>query len=178
MKMDRRQQYLFESHSESTLRAWAKRLRRFRFFRAYGGHANDADSLEVAYQYGHIENLQRFFGHVGIALNIFAERPPQPEPGVAYPSTQFDKFPALIPATSWIEQPGHCSIAGRQAFVWCEASRVNISLGTDYQITEAHVQAAEAIEKVLENAPLAWIDPPVDNEHCFCPKYYPDYFGA
>lgn len=46
--MDRWQQYLFEEHPETELRAWARRLKLFRFFRAFGGHANDGDSLDVA----------------------------------------------------------------------------------------------------------------------------------
>jgi hypothetical protein len=175
--MDRWRQYLFESHSEATLRAWAKRLYMFRFFRAYGGHANDGDSLKVAYEYAHVANLHQFFGHLGVPLTTFTERPTQPEPGVAYTFAEFTKFPSLIPGTCWIRQPGHCSIAGQQVFVWCEANGVMISLGTDYRVIEAHVEAAEAIEKVLKDAPLIRVDPPVDNEHCICPKYYPAYFG-
>ena len=174
--MDRWKQYLFESHSEATLVAWAKRLRLFRFFRAYGGHANDGDSLDVAYDYQDIRDLHRFFWHIQIPVVTFEEQPPQPEAGVSYPATEFAEFPSIIPGTHWIRQAGQCLIQGQRAFIWCDKSRIKISLGGDYQVTDAHVDAAEAIEKVLVHAPLTRIDPPVDNQHCICPKYYPAYF--
>ncbi len=167
--MNRWRQYLFESHSEATLQEWARRLRFFRFFRAYGGHANDGDSLDVVYEYRSVEDLYRFFAHLGIPITSVADRPRPPESGVACP-------PSLIPGTS-LKQPGHCFVTGQKVFVWCETSKIKISLGADYRVTEAHVQAAEAIEVVLSDAPLLRIDPPVDNEHCICPKYYPAYFS-
>jgi hypothetical protein len=175
--MDRWRQYLFESHPEDTLRDWAKRLSFFRFVRAYGGHANDGDSLNVAYRCQSIEELERFFRYLEIPLVHFAERPAQPEIGISYPGDEFAKFASLIPGTRWIEQPGHCSIANHKVFASCEQDRIRISLDDDYRVTESHVKAAEAIEKVLLGAPLARIDPPIDNEHCICPTYYPDYFG-
>lgn len=110
--MDRWKQYLYESHSEDTLRAWAKRLHFFRFFRAYGGHANDGDSLDVAYRYKNIEELESFLRYLGISVVRFAEKPAQPESGVSYPGEEFARFVSLIPGARWIRQPGHCSIAG------------------------------------------------------------------
>jgi hypothetical protein len=175
--MDRWNQYLFESHPESTLRDWAKRLHLFRFFRAYGGHANDGDSLDVAYKYSSEGELRRFLGHLGIDPVIYDEMPLQPKPGVSYSGEEFARFPSLVAATEWIEQPGHCRIAGQPAFVWCERDTIKISLGEQYRITESHVTAAEEIEKLLSSAPLELVDPPVDNAHCICPKYYPAYFG-
>lgn len=169
-------QYLFRFHSEATLQAWARRLRIFRFFRAYGGHANDGDSLDAAYACRNAEDLQRFFGHLGLTLTVYAARPPQPEAGVAYSGEAFSQFPSLIPGTAWIRQPGHCEIAGKEAFIWCDGRGIKISLGADYQVTERHVEDAELIEQILVNAPLERIEPPVDNEYCICPKYYPAYF--
>jgi hypothetical protein len=42
---ERERVYLFEEHGPAQLRAWARRLTRFRFCRAVGGHANDGDTL-------------------------------------------------------------------------------------------------------------------------------------
>jgi hypothetical protein len=175
--MDRWKQYLFESHPESILRAWANRLRLFRFFRAYGGHANDGDSLDVAYRYQGVDELRMFFSYLGINLVTYDEQPPQPKAGVSYRGEEFGRFPSLIPATEWIQQPGHCLIAGQRAFVWCERGTIKISVGEQYRVTESHVQAAEAIEQLLLAISLERVDPPVDNEHYICPKYYPAYFG-
>ena len=174
--MDLWKRYLFESHSEETLRSWAKRLHLFRFFRAFGGHANDADSLDVAYRYNNFEELERFFSFIDLQLGRYTEEPPQPEAGVAYSMTEYKRFPSLIPETRWIRQPGHCEIAGYQVYIWCGRERITVSIGTNYEITEADIQAAEVIEKILDSCPLEAIDPPRDSDHYICPKYYSDYF--
>lgn len=175
--MDRWHQYLFESHDEATLRNWARRLNLFRFFRAYGGHANDGDSLDVAYRYDSIQGLRDFFAFLDMALVEHSERPPQPVPGVAYPGDEYARFPSLIPGTKWIEQPGHCEIAGRRAFIWCTEGQIKLSLASGYVVSENDVASAEALEPVLREAPLARIEPPIDNLNCVCPKYYPQFFG-
>jgi hypothetical protein len=168
--------YLFESHPEKTLRSWAKRLHLFRFFRAHGGHANDADSLDVAFLYANLEQLEAFFSFVGIELVRFSEKPPQPELGVSYTGTEYEKFPALITGTHWIQQPGHREVAGKKVFIWCEAGKITLSVGLNYEVTEEDVQSAEAIEKVISSCPLERIDPPRDTRNYICPKYHSAYF--
>jgi hypothetical protein len=175
--MDRWKQYLFESHAEATLRDWASRLSLFRFFRAYGGHANDGDSLDVAYRYETIQELEAFLRLLGVALVKYSEKPPQPEEGISYTDDQFAQFPSLIRGTEWIRQPGHSVIAGRPAFVWCERNLAKISVGANFVVTEQDVRAAEAIEEVLAFASLTRVDPPHETEHYVCPRYYPEYFN-
>jgi len=109
---DRWRQYLFESHPEQTLRQWAKRLQKFRFFRAYGGHANDDDSLVVAFAYEDAADIHRFFLHLRVKLIVHAQKPSQPEPGISYSGDVYAAFPSLILGTSWVEQPKHCMVAG------------------------------------------------------------------
>lgn len=48
MRMDSWTRYLHRDQSADELRGWARRLKRFRFCRAIGGHANDGDQLVVA----------------------------------------------------------------------------------------------------------------------------------
>ena len=168
--------YLFEAHPEATLRAWARRLRLFRFFRAFGGHAGDGDALLAAFRYATVDELLGFFAFAGLPPAIHATKPAQPVPGTAYPHEEFAAFASLIPGTQWIEQPGHCRIAGRPAFVWCDRDRIRISLHTGWDVTEANVVDAEALEVLLAAAPLPRIEPPVDHRNCVCPKYYPDWF--
>lgn len=174
--IDRWTQYFFEAHSEATLRQWAKRLSMFRFVRAFGGHANDGDSIDVVFTYNTTDELLRFFDHLGLALRTHAERPPQPEPGKSYPMHEYDAFPSLIPNTKWIEQPRHCTISGQPVFAWCYGGKIKLSLGANWQVNESHVVIAEVLERVLKSAPLPWVDPPVDHKRCVCPKYHPDYF--
>jgi hypothetical protein len=161
--MDRWSEYLFRSHSERTIRSWARRLHFFRFFRAYGGHANDGDALVVAYRYGNSAELLAFFQFLGVELVQHTKAP--------------RGLTSFIPGTDRIEQPGHCSVVGQAAFVWCQEGGIKISLSQLYDVTEAEVCAAEVIERFLQSAPLPRIEPPVDSENCICPKYYPDYFG-
>lgn len=175
--MDRWRQYLFRPHSEDTLRGWAKRLSLFRFFRAYGGHANDADSLDVAFRYRSIEELESFLRSLGVKLVKYSERPPQPEPLVAYRADEFAKFPSVIQGTAWIRQPGHSIIAGQKVFIWCTAETVKISISGHYEVTEAEVAAAEAVEKELAVSGLERVDPPIDTKNYICPKYYPEFFS-
>lgn len=175
--MDRWHAYLFESHPEATLRAWAKRLHLFRFCRAYGGHANDGDSLDAAYRYDDFEQVGGFLDALGIELVVHNERLPQPEPGKPYRLDEFEKFPSLIPGTQWIEQPGHCQVAGQRVFVWCGRDEIKLSVHSDYEVTEADAEAAATVEQALLQTSLERVDPPTDNQHCICPKYYPEFFA-
>jgi len=169
-------QYLFESHSEVTLRQWAKRLQKFRFVRAYGGHANDGDSLVVVYGYNGLWDLQRFFDLLGVQLVVHRQKPAQREPGISYTWEAYDSFPSLIPGTCWVEQPGHCLIGGRGVFAWCEVDKINLSLSSGYCVNESDVTDAEVVEQVLQLVHLPLIDPPVNSKHCICPTFYPEYF--
>ena len=176
--MERRNPYLFRQHSEGELREWARRLKFFRYCRATGGHANDGDSLEVTFSYESTQDLKNFFDHLGVELVQHAARPTQPEIGVPYPGNVFASFPRLIKETEWIEQPGHCQIMGIPVFAWCDKGKIRLSVSCEsYEVTGEHVASAESLEKVLTDAPLKVLDPPIDNKNCFCPKYYPDYFG-
>lgn len=174
--MDRFHQHLFASHSRRTLRAWAKRLRLFRFVRAVGGHANDGDELVVAYRYQTEEELFAFCAGLGIELTRHTSPPPQPQVGVSYSGEEFARFPSLIHGSEWIEQPGHCAIAGEPAFAFCVGQQIRISLSDNYAVTAAQVTSAEAIEKLLADAPLERIDPPVDAPRCICPRHHPAWF--
>ncbi|MDF1590101.1 MAG: hypothetical protein P1P89_01195 [Desulfobacterales bacterium] len=177
--MDSGDQYFFKAHSQAELRRWAKRLKLFRYCRAYGGHANDGDSLEVTFSYGSAQDIKNFLDFLGFELVQHATKPPQPETGVPYPGNVFALFPRLIKDTEWIEQPGHCRVGGIPVFIWCEKGKIRLSVsGGSYEVTDENVAKAEALEKVLVTAPLRVLDPPRNNKNCFCPKYYPDYFDG
>ena len=175
--MDRWQQYLFEAHPEAELRAWAGRLHLFRFCRAYGGHANDGDSLDVAYRYHDWAQARGFFDALEIKLVVHAACPLQPVPGQSSRGDVFAQFVSLIPGTEWIEQPGHCEVAGQQVFAWCGRDQIKLSVASGYEVTEANVAATAIIEQALLQTSIERVNPPTDNVHCICPKYYPGYFA-
>ncbi len=175
--MSRWERYLFEQHPRETLRAWAHRLEVFRFVRAYGGHANDGDSLDAAFRYASEAELLGFFRATGLEPVVYPARPPQPEPGRPYPADEFDAFPSLIPGTRWVGQPAHCVVAGVRAFVWFEKDRITVSVFSAGGVTEEDVARAALLEPLLKAVPLGRIEPPTDDEHCVCPKYHPELFA-
>jgi hypothetical protein len=169
--------YLFERHSESELRDWASRLNYFRYFRAYGGHANDGDSLDVAISYTSTESLLELFKLLRFEPTIFREKPPQPISGVSYSWEEYSNFPSLITGTEWIQQPGHCELFRVKVFFWCESGVAKISSSpASYDVNITHVISAEKLENEFKKLNLDYIDPPNDTDHYICPKYYPDFF--
>lgn len=169
--------YSFKSHSLATLHTWAKRLGVFRFCEAMRGITLDGDRLVVTFKYCNLDELFRCFEFLKINPVVHKVRPSQLEPGKSYRIDEF--FPSLIEGTRWIEQPKHQEISGQKVFIWCEQDQVKISIHDPHDIfsvTEAAVAAAEIVEKSLTGLPLNRVEPPVDNERCFCPKYYPEYF--
>lgn len=160
----------------AVLRDWVRRMRKFRLCHALGGHANDADSLQVRFHCDESEVIT-FCAKLGIVLQHFNTQPPQPEIGKSYTMDEMARFPSLIRNTRWVAQPGHCQIGGQKAFLWCESKSITMTLGTDYVIHEDDVRRAEMIEPLLECFESQRIDPPIDNWHCICPKYHPAYFA-
>lgn len=168
--------YFFQRHSPDELRSWAKRLKMFRFFRAFGGHANDSDSLDLAFCYRSEEELVKFFADLGSPLIKHNVEPKQPQPGVAYKTEEYDQFVSLIPGTRWIEQPRWVTLGVHRVFAWCSPGHIQFTASTGYEVTEEDVARAEALEAAMGQVSLERIDPPLDTPHYICPRYYPDFF--
>ena len=141
--MDAWEQYLFQGHSRGELRAWAQRLRYFRFCRAYGGHANDGDRLLVAVRHEGEADARRTC--------------------------------ALIAGAPWTGF-GHTRIERIPVFVWMSAGEVTLSLsgadGDMYQVTEADVANAAALEARVAVIADRLIDPPIGSKHCIAPAMH------
>ncbi|WP_109508667.1 hypothetical protein [Nocardioides speluncae] len=140
--------YLYERHSPAELRGWANRLAVFRFCRAFGGHANDSDQLTAAFAVPTEADLREALTAIGVV------------PTVA--------------------QPGWVRIADADVHTWVSGGRLTLTISdadSPYDVTEAAVRAAEAVEPVLAPIRALVIDPPLDRAHCICPKYYPDLWS-
>lgn len=163
--MDRWVQYLYEQHSEAELKEWGARLRFFRYFRAYGGHANDGDSLDIALKYESTQSLIHLLRCLDIGPFIFIEKPDQPIVGRSYSFEEYSSFPSLIRDTEWIKQPGHCEIWGVKVFVWCDSGLINISASPgSYVVTSDHVAFAEKLEKNWKvSSRFSWIHHKIPN---------------
>ena len=176
--MDQWTKYLYANHSENDLKRWASRLKLFRFFRAYGGHANDGDSLDVAVKYRNTEQLLEIFKLIGYTPTIYQNKPSQAVPGKSYSFEEFSLFPNIIDGTKWIKQPGNCQIFDINVFIWCDNDIMTISTNVNsYEVTENHVNSAEKLEEKLSQLSLQIVDPPKDTKHYICPKYHPNIFS-
>lgn len=176
---ERRRAYLFENHSLETISGWYERLKFFRYFRAYGGHANDGDSLDLAIRYEGESELIGIFVMLGIEPVRYESEPEQPLPGQSYPGAEFARFPQLVPGTRWIRQPGRLSIVGAEAHVWCYRDHVLVSAGpASYLVSEETVRAAESIEATVDFTRIMdrILDPPGPTDHYISPANHPSWF--
>lgn len=75
-----------------------------------------------------------------------------------------------------IAELGHVRIVGENAFASAGPGRVELRLSDPdepYEVTGRAVASAVRIEEVLGALAPSVIDPPLDDPHCVCPKYYP-----
>ncbi|WP_405590190.1 hypothetical protein [Streptomyces sp. NBC_01190] len=170
--------WLYGRHSRGQLGDWARRLRLFRYCRAVGGHANDGDTLQVAIRAETEAEVLAVFDLLGISPVVVPEDKGRPTPGVAYPAAEFLAFPNRIGQFPRLAQPGWTRIAGEDVFVYVHSARLELILSDGYEVTERQVASAQNIEPVLEVLAERIIDPPTDNPHCVCAKYYPDLWST
>jgi hypothetical protein len=140
------EQYLFRTHSRAELRAWAARLRYFRFCRAVGGHANDADYLGVALRHAGTPDAQR----------VFADLTDQPLQTGGAIIAGISVFLMLSPDALSLHLSG--------------------ADGDYYAVTESDVANAEALEPLIAKLADRIIDPPLDDPRCIAPATHPDFW--
>jgi hypothetical protein len=179
--MDR--SYYFSVHSSEVLKSWANRLKFFRYIRAQKSQTTlyqEADGLECRFSYNGVEELLEFFKCIGITPIVYGAEENQSElkEGEVNPPIKYHKFKDMIPGTKWIRQPMAVNLQGVPAHIWCEKDYiiVNGKAHNDWTISEADISNAEKMEAVFISCELNVIDPPVDNDACFSPKYFPEYF--
>ncbi|PZT73780.1 MULTISPECIES: hypothetical protein [unclassified Streptomyces] len=167
--------WLYERHSRDELAGWARRSDLFRYCRAHGGHIDDGDDLRVAIRIGTEADLVAALGVLGIRPVHVPEDAPRPVPGVSYSAARFRAFPDRITAFPHLAQPGWVRVAGQRVWVHARAGQLELRLFDAYEVTEAQVAAAEAVEPLLGAQGLGdcLIDPPEDSPHCLCPRFYP-----
>ncbi|HEX8299913.1 MAG TPA: hypothetical protein VF594_12195, partial [Rubricoccaceae bacterium] len=115
--------YFYDPHGPETLGRWARVLRVFRFCRAHGGHANDGDLFFAAIRYSSEAELLAVFDVLGLTPERVPLGSPQPEPGIAYTTDEFNAFPSVVSAHRKIRQPGHVRLNGSAAYVWAGTDR-------------------------------------------------------
>ena len=157
-------------------------MRYFRFTHAFGGHANDADSVSVLLRFADEPDLLELLCALGFEPIVHREKPPQPVPGTPYSFEDYAAFPALVPGTQWVQQPSLRLIDGVRSFVWCDLHRCRIEVIAEadhsYTVGEADIGGAIKLEPRIATPAERLIDPPYDTERCICPKYHPDVWAV
>ena len=162
---ERQRQYLFEEHSPAQLQAWAQRLQRFRFCRAFGGHAGDGDTLRLHLRTHSVEDALGIVAAVGAEPRANPVNPDMPRSEVA----------------PGVEQPGWSTIGDTTLFIWINPASLEFSVQDVDDIravTHAAVEAAERIEARFIPFADRIIDPPIDTWHCVAPATHPELFDA
>jgi hypothetical protein len=160
--------WLYETHSPAELHGWARRLRHFRFCRAVGGHAGDGDGLRVALRADTGAGAVALLDALGVELIPVAAARAR-----GRRSAGIDRVPEMA-------QPGHVDVDGAAAFVWVGSDRVSISLADPrdrFSVTADTVESALVVEAHLCRIGAEFLDPPIDDRHCICPKYYPQLWA-
>ncbi|PRH88615.1 hypothetical protein C5L14_05110 [Labrys okinawensis] len=180
MNDERWNRYLFERHSRAEIAEWARRLRYFRFCRAYGGHAGDGDRLLAAIALaGTVPDIREVLGILGIAADPVPVDAPQPIPGVSYTAEAFERFVRIAPGPLRIRQPGHVTLGGHTVLVYLHPGRLELSMSdveSPFEVTQAVILSAEAVEAFLLPLANRLIDPPQADRNCLSPATYPEFW--
>jgi hypothetical protein len=125
-------------------------------------------------------DLERLFSHLGIPLVILPPGEPRPVPGKPYPADEYAKFRSAVTRFPDIMQPGHVTVQGVSTFVWVDDDTMTIdSKGQNvWDVDDTAIASARHLEPLLEPLAAQVLEPPQDNRHCICPKYYPEFWAS
>ena len=182
------ERYLYEDHTRKQLADWARRLKYFRFCRAYGGHAGDGDQLIALLHTPDEPTLLATCATLGLPLQ------PMPSEAEAATVPLGDRPSSSRHFPHW-QQPKRVEIDGARLFCWVTSHApkgpdgkptgqalpaLQFSLSDRdnvWAVTESTVREAELLETRLAALAAQLIDPPQDDRNCLCPKHYPEMFG-
>lgn len=164
--------YMFGYSRIELLPILTKKLRFFRFARAYGGHNNDGDQLVATIVVPDLDGAANFVRKL----------------------TNDDDALASLSAHKSVYINGSNGLEPFLAFLWKDRSddlnsidlrlnpknEIEIAICSGYNVFESSCELALLIEDIIGSMNLKAIDPPNhhDNDHCVCPKYYPHIFQS
>lgn len=171
------EEWFFGEHSKHQMIEWIKIIKKFRYVRAIGGHANDCDELLLGIVFNNTSEMLLTLEKWGVILKKHHEKPPQPLIGIRYSGKEYMSFPSIIKGTFWVEEPGHCTIFGQNVFISCGEKGMYITANLKQKVTDSDIKKAQIIEQHLSHFDLEYRDPPRDNKYCLCPKYHLEIFN-
>lgn len=162
LKDGRWTEILYREHPRAELRTWARSLRYFRFVRGSGGGMDDhGDCLRLALRAPSLAEIEAILAQLGAtALPPFSDRIDRPDGPIG---------------ESISIQIGNTPLTGYLCF-----GRLELSLADQkdaWRVTQDTVNTALSLEPLFDDLADRLIDPPQDDRHCLCPKYYPAFWG-
>lgn len=158
---DHWRELLFREHPKARLRAWARSLRHFRFVRGSGGGMDDhGDCLRLALRASSLAEIETILARLGATA-----QPPF--------SDRFERPDGPIGESVSI-RIGNVLLTGYRCF-----GRLELSLAdqTDpWRVAQGTVDTALSLEPLFDGLADRLIDPPQDDRHCLCPRYYPTFW--
>lgn len=168
---------LFRDHPKRELRAWARSMRYFRFIRGPGGGmADHGDRLALALRAESQAELSRIFAALGVSAT-----PIWPD-AASGGHVAFSANPPGEPIAPTPESTaaGRVRIAEVWVDAWMSGTALELSLADPDRPGEVgamSVEDARRVEERIERVADCVIDPPQDDRHCVCPKYYPSFWA-
>jgi hypothetical protein len=163
-RLDPMQEFLGNGRNESILRDWAKRLKYFRLTVPTSRRVIHGDQLVCRIHYQDDADMLNVTHALGLAPYCFASYEPE-----------WLRHSLTVSDTSMIRyklgEVQYYFLGGQLLQI-----RISGNAGNIYVVTEEDVRVAEMLEAKIAPFASQVIDPPLDYEHCFCPKYYPEFF--
>lgn len=176
--MDRHWDYMYREHSAAEVRRWARHLHHLRYCRAYGGHANDVDRFAVTFPTADRPTLLAVFAALGLEPRKLTPDAKIVEEGRKYSGAEAGQLHWPIDIAPDLEVPDDPRIEGVRVSIIVGRGELDLSIfpqsDDQWSLTEADFELATRVDAFLATRALATIDPPQDDDHCFCPKHHPD----
>jgi hypothetical protein len=106
---------------------------------------------------------------------------PTAVPGKKYAANEFRKFRTRVKQFPDIMQPGHVRLFNVPVFVSVHDGRLELNIfdqDNRYVVTDRSIDGARVVEAAIAPLASSLIEPPLDDKHCICPKYYPEFWRA
>ncbi|EFC46149.1 predicted protein [Naegleria gruberi] len=153
---------MYRFHSKEELVSWTNRMRYFRFVRAYGGHANDGDTLLAKFSFETTQKVSEFLQSLGV-----------------------HEGKDIINNKNFTEDGFWRDLRNRDSiFLWITKEPPTVTLHVQnkencYEVKEDEVVRAIEIESLLDEfTEKSPINPPKPSNLCFCKENYPEEFES
>jgi len=144
---------------------WCKKLSIFRYYSPYEKDES-FERLAAKINIPDVEELKR----VCRLLKLRLKKTPKHPKIVGEEISGFPQY----------RQIGFTRLFGRKVFIWADKDSISIEIngtfGDMYAVSKWDFRKAGKLEKKLAKLDIDFVDPPIDNNHCICPKYYPEFW--